>query len=103
MITSIVVAVAVVYVCWMVWSRWHDWRTSEALLSPSEEPPKTLAFEAFLHGNSCLTAGRWAEATAAFERARTLDPKRPYVAERLAEVDRQHHAASTLAAVAVAG
>ena len=45
-------------------------------------------------------AGQWIDATAAFEQARTLDPKRPYVAERLAEVARQQHAASALAPVA---
>jgi cytochrome c-type biogenesis protein CcmH/NrfG len=35
-----------------------------------------------------------AEATAAFQRSRELDPKRPHVAERLAEVARRQQAAS---------
>jgi cytochrome c-type biogenesis protein CcmH/NrfG len=48
-------------------------------------------------------AGQWADATAAFEQARTLDPKRPYVAERLAEVIRRQHLASTPAPVAAGG
>jgi rubrerythrin len=39
-------------------------------------------------------AGQWADATAAFEQARALDPKRPHVAERLAEVARRQAAAS---------
>ncbi|HEX2184267.1 MAG TPA: hypothetical protein VHN78_02025 [Chloroflexota bacterium] len=37
------------------------------------------------------------------ERARTLDPKRPYVAKRLAEVDRRQHTASAPAPVAAGG
>jgi Tfp pilus assembly protein PilF len=52
------------------------------------------AFEAFTHGNACLAEGKFAEATAAFQRARELDPKRPHVAERLAEVARRQHAES---------
>jgi cytochrome c-type biogenesis protein CcmH/NrfG len=44
-----------------------------------------------------------ADATAAFEQARTLDPKRPYVAERLAEVDRRQHATSVPAPVVAGG
>jgi hypothetical protein len=48
-------------------------------------------------------AGQWAAATAAFEQARALDPKRPYVAERLAEVNRRQHAASALVPVAAGG
>jgi Tfp pilus assembly protein PilF len=57
-------------------------------------PPERLAVEAFTHGNTCLAAGKFAEAAAAFQRARELDPKRPHVAERLAEVERRQHAAS---------
>jgi cytochrome c-type biogenesis protein CcmH/NrfG len=53
-----------------------------------------MAFAAFTHGNTCLAAGQFAEATTAFRRARELDPKRPHVAERLAEVARRQHAAS---------
>jgi Tfp pilus assembly protein PilF len=67
------------------------------------KPKTTRAFEAFTHGNTCLAAGQWADATAAFERARALDPKRPYVAERLAEVARRQHAAGAPAPVAVGG
>ena len=80
--------------------RWGPGRLpTEPLLSEATSP-KTRAFEAFLHGNSCLAAGQFADATAAFEQARTLDPKRPYVAERLAEVDRRQHAANAVAPVA---
>jgi Tfp pilus assembly protein PilF len=45
-------------------------------------------------GNAYLAEENFPEATAAFERARELDPKRPHVAERLAEVARRQHAAS---------
>ncbi len=69
----------------------------------AERSPQTRAFEAFTHGNRYLAAGQFADATAAFEQARTLDPKRPYVAERLAEVARRQHAASTLAPIAAGG
>ena len=64
-------------------------------------PRETLAHEAFAHGNACLVAGRFAEAIAAFHQARELNPKHPYVAARLAEVERcsrrrEPHRPSTL-------
>jgi len=88
---------------WFMWSRWTYWRTPIRLQSPAERSLQTRAFDAFAHGNSCLMAGQWADATAAFEQARTLDPKRPYVAERLAEVIRRQHLASPPAPVAAGG
>jgi hypothetical protein len=88
---------------WMAWRRWHDWRTPIRPLPSAERSPQTRAFEAFAHGNSCLAEGRFADATAAFQRAGTLDPKRPYVAERLAEVARRQHAASAPVPVAAGG
>jgi cytochrome c-type biogenesis protein CcmH/NrfG len=57
-------------------------------------PPATLAFEAFTHGNWCLAEGKFADAIAAFRRAREPDPKRLHVADRLAEAERRQHAAS---------
>jgi cytochrome c-type biogenesis protein CcmH/NrfG len=102
--TSIIIVV-VVMACagWMAWSRWNYWRTPIRPQPSAEISPQTLAFEAFTIGNSCLAAGQLADATAAFERARVLDPKRPYVAERLAEVARQQHALSAPAPVAAGG
>jgi hypothetical protein len=99
--TSIIIVV-VVMACagWMAWSRWHYGRTPISPLPSAERSPQTRAFEAFTQGNTCLAAGRLADATAAFEQARALDPKRPYVAERLAEVERRQHAASAPAPVA---
>ena len=85
--TSIIIVV-VVMACagWMAWSRWQYWRTPIRPQPSAERSPQTRAFEAFTHGNTCLAAGQFADATAAFEQARALDPKRPHVAERLAEV-----------------
>jgi hypothetical protein len=102
--TSIIIVV-VVLACasWMAWIRWNYWRTPIRAQASAEISPKTLAFEAFTHGNTCLAAGQWADATAAFEQARVLDPKRPYVAERLAEVARRQHAPSAAAPVAAGG
>jgi Tfp pilus assembly protein PilF len=103
MISIILVAAIVVGAGWFVWRRWTYWRTPIRPQSAAERSPQTRAFEAFAHGNSCLAAGQLADATAAFEQARTLDPKRPYVAERLAEVERRQHAASAPVPVAAGG
>jgi cytochrome c-type biogenesis protein CcmH/NrfG len=103
MISLIFLVVVITGAGWLAWSRWNYWRTPITPQPSAERSPQTRAFEAFAHGNSCLVAGQWADATAAFEQARTLDPKRPYVAERLAEVVRQQHAASAPAPVAAGG
>jgi hypothetical protein len=103
MISLIFIVVVIAGAGWLAWSRWNYWRTPITPQPSAERSPQTRAFEAFAHGNRCLVAGQWADATAAFEQARTLDPKRPYVAERLAEVDRQQHAASTTSPVAAGG
>jgi len=102
-ISLIFIVVVIAGAGWFVWSRWTDWRTPIRLQPSAERSPQTRAFEAFAHGNTCLAEGRFADATAAFERAGTLDPKRPYVAERLAEVARRQHAASAPAPVAAGG
>lgn len=57
-------------------------------------PPERLAFDAFTHGNSCGAEGKFADAIAAFQQARELDPKRPHVADRLAEAARRQTGAS---------
>jgi hypothetical protein len=90
----IVIGAIVLGVGWMVWRRRGRGRTLTASDTPVGIAPETLAFEAFTHGNTCLAAGKFAEATAAFQRSRELDPKRPHVAERLAEVERRQHAAT---------
>ncbi len=103
MISFIFIVVVIAGAGWFVWRRWHDWRTPIRRQPSAERSPQTRAFEAFAHGNTCLAEGRFADATAAFQRAGTLDPKRPYVAERLAEVARRQHAASAPAPVAAGG
>jgi hypothetical protein len=103
MISIILIVAIIAGIGWMAWRRWGHGRLPTEPLPSAASSPKTLAFEAFVHGNTCLAAGQWADATAAFEQARTLDPKRPYVAERLAEVARRHHAASAPVPVAAGG
>jgi hypothetical protein len=93
MITVILVIAIVLGAGWMVWGRRGHWRTPAASGPPAGLTPERLAFEAFTHGNTCLAAGQFAEAIAAFQQARELDPKRPHVTERLAEVARRQHAA----------
>jgi cytochrome c-type biogenesis protein CcmH/NrfG len=41
-----------------------------------------------------LAEGQFTDAIAAFHQARKIDPKHPYVAGRLAEVERRQHAPS---------
>jgi hypothetical protein len=103
MISIIIVVVVMACAGWMAWSRWNYWRTPTGPQPSAERSPQTRAFEAFTHGNSCLAAGQLADATAAFELARALDPKRPYVAERLADVARRQQAASAPVSVAAGG
>jgi hypothetical protein len=77
-------------IAWEIRRRWHVHTTPVSPATPRE----TLALQAFTHGNSCLAAGQFADASAAFHRAREIDPKHPHVAGRLAEVERRQHAAS---------
>ncbi len=103
MISIIFIVVVIAGAGWLAWSRWTYWRTPIKPQPSAERSPQTRAFEAFTHGNTCLAAGQWADATAAFEQARTLDPKRPHLAKRLAEVERRQLAASAPAPVAAGG
>ena len=101
---SVIVVVAIVGgVGWMIWRHRGRWRPATVSGTPEGIAPERLAFEAFTHGNTCLAEGKFAEATAALQRSRELDPKRPHVAERLAEVQRRQHAASAPAPVATGG
>jgi len=103
MISIIFIVVVIAGAGWLAWRRWNSWRTPITPQPSAERSPQTRAFEAFTHGNTCLAAGQFADATAAFEQARTLDPKRPYVAERLTEVARRQYAASVTSPVAAGG
>ena len=94
MITVILVIAVVLVGGWFLWRRRS--RLPAASATPAGMTQESLAFEAFTHGNSCLAAGQFAEATASFQRSRELDPKRPHVTERLAEVARRQQAAELL-------
>jgi hypothetical protein len=98
---SVVLMVTVALVALILLVRRGWWRTRLVQLQSGGIPLTTLALQAFMQGNADLAEENFPEATAAFQRARELDPKRAYVADRLAEVERQQHAASaTLPATA---
>jgi predicted negative regulator of RcsB-dependent stress response len=103
MISTILIVAIIAGAGWFVWRRWTAGHTPINPLPSEDRSPQTLAYKAFVHGNTCLAAGQWADATAAFEQARTLYPKRPYVAERLAVVARRQHAAAAPVPVAAGG
>ncbi len=87
----IVTAVLAAVIVW-VWQR-RRWRARTVPIPQAGIPRETLALEAFTHGNTCLAEGKFIEATAAFHKARELDPKRAHVADRLVEVERRQQAA----------
>jgi tetratricopeptide (TPR) repeat protein len=62
-------------------------------------PRETLAQEAFMRGNFCLREGQFADAIAAFHQAQEINPKHPYAAVRIAEVERQQQAAGATPSV----
>ena len=64
MISIIFVVAMIAGAGWFVWSRWTDWRTPIRPLPSAGRSPQTRAFEAFAHGNRCLVAELWADATA---------------------------------------
>ena len=94
MISIAVVVGIIVCAGWIVWRRRGRWQPPTEQRSPTGVPSQTLAFEAFTHGNTCLAEGKFADAIAAFQQAHALDPKRPHVADRLAEAERRQFAAS---------
>ena len=89
-----ILAVIVLCAGGIVWRRRHRWHTYTTPVSPGTIPRETIALRAFAHGNACLAEGKFAEAIAAVEQAREIEPKHPHVAGRLAEVERRQHAAS---------
>ena len=103
MISTIFIVIVIAGAGWLAWRRWGPGRPPTAPQPSEDRSPQTLAYKAFLRGNTCLAAGQFADATAAFEQARALDPKRPHVAERLAEVARRQHAGIAPAPVAAGG
>jgi predicted Zn-dependent protease len=97
MVSVIIVVAIIAGAGWIVWRRRSRGQTPSELLTARDARPESLAFEAFTHGNSYLAQGKFDEAVAAFRRARELDPKRPHVADRLAEVERRQRAAHAAA------
>jgi predicted Zn-dependent protease len=91
---SVVFMVTVVFVALILLVRRVWWRKGPAQRPQEGIPHETLALEAFMQGNAYMAAEKFPEATAAFHRARELDPKRPHVVDRLAEVTRRQHAAT---------
>jgi hypothetical protein len=91
---SVVFMVTVVFVALILLVRRGWWRKGTAQRSQGGIPHETLALEAFMQGNAYMAAEKFLDATAAFHRARELDPKRPHVVDRLAEVARRQHAAT---------
>jgi predicted Zn-dependent protease len=91
---SVVFIVTAVFVALILVVRRVWWRKAPAQRLQGGIPHETLALEAFMQGNAYMAAEKFPEATAAFHRARELDPKRPHVVDRLAEVARRQHAAT---------
>jgi hypothetical protein len=94
MVGVVMLVVIVLCIGGIVWMRRRRWQAYATPDSPAVIPRETLALNAFAHGNSCLAAGKFAEAIAAFHQAREIEPKHPHVAGRLAEVERRQQAAS---------
>ena len=91
MVSMIMLVVILLCTGGIVWMRRRRGPAYTTPVSP-EAPRESLALQAFTHGNSCLAAGQFAEAIAAFHQTRALEPKHPHVAGRLAEVERRQHA-----------
>ena len=96
MVGMIILAVIVMCAGWIVWMRRRRTRAYTTPVQPGGIPRENLALDAFAHGNSYLAEGKFDEALAAFHQAREIEPKHPHVAGRLAEVERQQHAASAM-------
>ena len=91
MVSMIMLVVILLCTGGIVWMRRRRGPVYATPVSP-EAPRESLALQTFTHGNSCLAAGQFAEAIAAFHQTRALEPKHPHVAGRLAEVERRQHA-----------
>ena len=79
---SVVLMVTVAFVALVLLVRRGWWRTRTAQLPQGGVPHETLALEAFMQGNAYLAAEKFPDATAAFQRALGLDPKRAHVVDR---------------------
>ena len=93
MVSLVMLVVLVLFAGRIAWELRRGGHVYTTPVSPAAAG-ETLALQAFTHGNSCLAAGQFTDAIAAFHRAREIDPKHPHIAGRLAEVERRQHAAS---------
>jgi hypothetical protein len=94
MVSVVMLVVIALCIGGIVWMRRRRWQAYTTAASPGVIPRETLALQAFAHGNTCLAAGQFPEAIAAFHQTREIEPKHPHVAGRLAEVERRQYAAS---------
>jgi Tfp pilus assembly protein PilF len=97
--TVIVLVILSICVGITVWARYCK-RGDTAPVLPEALSP---AHKAFVHGNTCLREGKFAEATTNFRQALEFDPKHPHVIGRLAEVERQQAASNMVPAHAKPG
>jgi hypothetical protein len=93
---SVVFIITVGLVALSLLGRRGWWQKRTYQLLPARIPPETLALEAFMQGNADLAGEKFAEATAAFQSARELDPKCLDVGDRLTEVERRQHAMTAM-------
>lgn len=91
---SVVLMVTVAFVVLLLLVRRGWWRTRLVQLQSGGIALMTFALQAFMQGNADSAEENFPEATAAVQRARELDPRCAYGADRPAEVERQQHAAS---------
>ena len=87
---ALIIAVCIGGIVWMRRRR----RLVYTSVASEAIPRETLALKAFTQGNTYLAAGKFSEAIAAFHQAREIDPKRPYIDDRIAEAERQQQAAN---------
>ncbi len=97
--TVIVLVILSICVGAIVWARYCK-RGDTAPVPPEVLSP---AHKAFVHGNTCLREGKFAEADTNFRQALEFDPKHPHVTDRLAEVERQQAASNMVPAHAKPG
>ena len=70
------VALVLIIVCagWIIWRRWGRGRLPIAPVPSGHMPRETLAFEAFMRGNSCLREGQFADALPCYRQALQAKP-----------------------------
>lgn len=84
-IAVVVIAVGTGLIIWRMQSK----KVITGSTPPKVRSPEVLAHKAFVHGNTCLMEGEFAEAIASFQQALTLNPNHPHAANRLAEAEQR--------------